>query len=81
MQKVIIGCLSAIMLWTIGCNNKELCGPCFMAMHYRQEAEKTIPAMEKAALLGKADAAQRDCDAQNRQLRDQQKHGAKLRQR
>ena len=81
MRKNILFCLCATILCTVGCNNKELCGPCFMVMHYRQEAEKTIPAMEKAALLGKANAAQRDCDAQNRQLQDQQKHGAKLRQR
>lgn len=81
MQDMFLFCLLAMILFTAGCNNKELCGPCFLAMQYRQEAEKTMPAMEKAALLGKADAAQRDCDAQNRLLQDQQKHGAKLRQR
>ena len=78
---LILGCLSAIMLCTVACSNKELCGPCFAAMQYRQEAGKTDNAMEKAALLGKADAQQRDCDAYNKQLEEQQKRNAMLRQR
>lgn len=79
--KVISGSLLAVILCTTGCNNKELSGPCYAAMQYRQEAGKVRTEVEKAALLGKADAAQHECDAQNRQLQDQQKHSAMLRQR
>ena len=48
---------------------------------YRQEAGKARTDGEKAALLGKADALQHECDAQNKQLQDQQNHNAKARQR
>ena len=73
--------LASILLFSIGCNNKELNGPCFTAAQYRGEAGKARTYGEKAALLGKADALQHECDAQNRQLQDQQNHNAKVRQR
>jgi hypothetical protein len=81
MIKCIGVFLTAVLLFSIGCNNKELNGPCFTAAQYRQEAGKARTDGEKAALLGKADALQHECDAQNRQLQDQQNHNAKARQR
>ena len=81
-MKKVIGCLlTGVLLFSIGCNSKELSGPCFTAAQYRQEAGKARTDGEKAALLGKADALQHECDAQNRQLQDQQNHNAKVRQR
>ena len=81
-MKKFIGCiLFAVLLSLASCNNKELSGPCFTAAQYRQEAGKARTDGEKAALLGKADALQHECDAQNRQLQDQQNHNAKVRQR
>jgi hypothetical protein len=51
-------------------------GPCWEAMKYRQAAE-TAQGTEKAALLGKADALQAQCDARNKEVRDSQNHNAK----
>jgi hypothetical protein len=78
VKKVFLGSLIAFSLCAIGCNGKELSGPCYTAMQYRQEAKKNHSEMEKAALLGKADALQRDCDAYNRRLQDMQNHNSML---
>jgi hypothetical protein len=50
-------------------------GPCYQAMKYRKAAE-TAQGTEKAALLGKADAIQKECDAYNASLQESQKHAA-----
>jgi hypothetical protein len=52
-------------------------GPCWQAMKYRKAAE-TAQGTEKAALLGKADAVQKECDAQNAALQEKQKDNARL---
>jgi hypothetical protein len=80
--KKFIGCiLFAVLLSLAGCNSKELSGPCYAAAQYRQEAGKARTDGEKAALLGKTDALQHECDAQNKQLQDQQNHNAMKQQR
>jgi hypothetical protein len=52
-------------------------GPCYEAMKYRQAAE-TAQGTEKAALLGKADAVQKECDAYNMELQESQNRNAKF---
>jgi hypothetical protein len=81
MKKVFLASIIALLFGAIGCNNKELNGPCFTAAQYRQEAGKARTDGEKAALLGKADALQHECDSQNKQLQDMQNHNAMKRQR
>jgi hypothetical protein len=51
-------------------------GPCYQAMKYRKAAE-TVRGTEKAALLGKADAVQKECDAYNATLQEAQKLDAR----
>jgi hypothetical protein len=51
-------------------------GPCYEAMKFRKAAE-TAQGTEKAALLGKADAVQRECDAYNKDLQESQNRNAK----
>ena len=52
-------------------------GPCWEAMKYRKAAE-SAQGTEKAALLGKADAVQKECDAYNKQQQDAQNQNAKF---
>jgi hypothetical protein len=61
------------LLFTIfaGCS----VGPCYQAMKYRKAAE-TAQGTEKAALLGKADAIQKQCDDYNTSLQESQKRTA-----
>jgi hypothetical protein len=61
----------------IGCN-KQFLGPCGAALQYRRDAEKLPDGNEKAALLGRADAAQRDCVTQGNKLQEQQSREARF---
>jgi len=51
-------------------------GPCYQAMKFRKAAENA-QGIDKAALLGKADAVQKECDAQNASLQEAQKLDAR----
>jgi hypothetical protein len=70
----MLKCLSALFFCAImaGC----AAGPCYEAMKYRQAAE-TAQGTEKAALLGKADALQRECDVRNKEIQESQSRNAK----
>jgi hypothetical protein len=70
MRKNLFSCLLVAVL--AGC----AAGPCYQAMKYRVAAEKA-QGLEKAALLGKADAVQKDCDAQCAQQQEAQKLNAR----
>jgi|WetSurMetagenome_2_1015567.scaffolds.fasta_scaffold715000_1 hypothetical protein len=65
--------LSLLLLASIlaGC----AAGPCYQAMKFRKAAE-SAQGVEKAALLGKADAVEKECNAYNASLQEQQKHNA-----
>ena len=52
-------------------------GPCYEAMKFRTAAE-TARGEEKAALLGKADAIQKECDAYNKNLQESQNRNARF---
>jgi hypothetical protein len=74
---LIIAALLCMPLF--GCA-KHFAGPCYKAMQYRRDAENAA-GNEKAALLGKADAEQRECDKQAEILKDRQKRDAMNRSR
>jgi hypothetical protein len=61
---------TAIML--AGCAGS----PCYNATTLRKEAEKELDPVKKANLLGKADAAQNECNRQGEIMREQQKRDA-----
>ena len=69
-------CVSAFIFCAVlaGC----AAGPCYEAVKYRQAAE-TAQGIEKAALLGKADALQAQCDARNKEVQESQNRNAKFR--
>jgi hypothetical protein len=52
-------------------------GPCYEAMKFRKAAE-TAQGTEKAALLGKADAVQKECEAYNKNLQESQNRTARF---
>lgn len=67
--------LSMVLLFAVlaGC----AAGPCWEAMKFRKAAE-TAQGAEKAALLGKADAVQKECDAYNKNLQESQNRNARF---
>jgi len=70
MKKILFSLILAVVF--AGCTT----GPCYQAMKYRVAADKA-QGLEKAALLGKADAVQKDCDAQSAQQQEAQKLNAR----
>lgn len=66
--------VAVVLAFFCGCSS-QLAGPCYQAMQYRNDAENATGA-EKAALLGKADAAQRECDHQGEAIQERQKRDA-----
>jgi len=70
MKKHLSICVLASIL--AGC----AAGPCYQAMKYRKAAE-SAQGVEKAALLGKADAIQKECDTYNASLQEHQKLDAR----
>jgi hypothetical protein len=51
-------------------------GPCYQAMKFRVAAEHA-QGLDKAALLGKADGLQKECDAQSAAQQEAQKLNAR----
>jgi hypothetical protein len=70
MKKILFSVMAAALL--SGCT----AGTCYQAMKLRRAAE-SAQGLEKAALLGKADAIQKECDAQNKALQEAQKTNAR----
>jgi|GEM_PF-4554058 hypothetical protein len=69
MKKILIIPV-ALLFCLAGC--AAFSGPCYQAAEFRRQAQN-VDGMKKAELLGKADAAQCECDRQNKIINDQQR--------
>jgi len=75
MKTILHATIAAVLF--CGCASN----PCYHAATLRKEAKKVMDPAKKANLLGKAAAAQRECDRQAEIMRERQKRDAMERRR
>jgi hypothetical protein len=61
MAKSHLVLIASALIGFSSCASMDFCGPCHRAALLRKDAEKA-QGLKKAELLGKADAAQAECD-------------------
>ncbi len=77
MEKAMLVAVLSTAFMLSSCGG-QLAGACYQAMEYRREAQKA-QGTRKAALLGKADAAQRECDKQAEIIHESQRESIRRR--